>query len=166
MTYTPEILPLSLLIDRLAQDGPRDEAFVRGFSAWLHQRAAFITVEVVEALNLEHVVLTFKMKRTVRMIATGYPRGLVGEVTVTVDESDFPFVNLLVSDKTQTTPYEICTLDYAPAGRPVSVTAGQHAGQQGVLVVAATVNGEEQNRVRLGSGEVVSLAGDALMFAD
>ncbi len=163
---TPQTVPLSALIDRLAGDGPRDALFVRAFTAWLHEHASRLRLVVVEELKLRDVVVTFKMKDRVRLIITGYPTDLPGDVTVTVDEREFPFVEVTVAAGPCADPYEICTLDYAPAGRGVRVTSGAHEGAQGALVVAATIGGRQENRVRLASGEIVTLSGDVLELVD
>lgn len=162
-----KIVSLSLLVERLASDGPRDELFVRSLGAWLGEHAAHLRLPLVERLELRDVVITFKMKQHVRLIITGYPPDpLPGEVTVAIDERDFPFVELAVTDRAHPDPYEICTLDYSLAGRRVHVVTGQHAGRAGDLLVAATVGGRQENRVRLDSGQVVTLGGDHLELAD
>ena len=166
MPEAPSRLPLSVLIDRMAgADGERDEAFVRKLAQWLHERARHVRLEVAEALRLRDVVLTLQMRRHVRLVVTGYPPDdLPGQVTLSIDEGDFPHVTLLVSGEPWPDPYEMCTLDYAPAGRPVEVTSGPLSGTRGELVVAATVGGAQQNRVRLPDGDVVTLDGAALRF--
>lgn len=153
-----EGMPLSLLVEQLAADGPRDAAFVRAFAQWLAERAPTLRLSLVERLQLSDVVVTFKMKQSVRLIITGYPPDeLPGEVTVTVDEQDFPFVRLTSSE--EGAGYDFCTLDYSLTGRRVRHGA---SGREGRLVVAATVGTRQENRVRLDSGEVVTLSGDAL----
>lgn len=159
--------PLSVLVDRLAgESGARDEAFVRALTQWLHAQAPHLRLAVCEALQLRDVVVTFQMKRRVKVIVTGYPPGeLPGEVTVTIDEREFPRVELRLTDTACSDPYELCTLDYSLAGRRVRVTGGERAGAEGVLVVAATVGTAQQNRVQLDTGEVVTLDGEVLAFA-
>ena len=143
-------VPFSDLIDELAGEGPRDEAFVRALSHWLHGRADRISLALVERLALRDVVVTFKMQRRVRLLITGYlPDDLPGEVTVTVDERDFTDVLVSVSDEPRADPYEFCTLDYSLAGRRVGITDGPRAGATGKLVVSATLSGREEHRVQL-----------------
>jgi hypothetical protein len=129
----PLSLPLSVLIDRFAgDDDVRDEAFVRAFSAWMHDKTALLRLDLVEALRLRDVVVTFKMKGRVRLIATGSPPDdLPGEVTVVVDERQFPYVRALVHPEPVAHPYEICTMDYSLGGRRVRVTAGELEGRTG-----------------------------------
>ena len=161
-------IPLSALIDRLAGNSEaRDELFVRAFTRWLGERSAHLRLPVVERLGLGDVVITFKMKERVRLIVTGYPPdGLPGEVTLTVDERDFPFVQVCVSAEPRPDPYEICTLDYGPAGRRVRIETGSRAGAHGILVVAATIGDRQENRVQLEDGTILTLPGEVLSFIE
>ncbi len=156
-------LPLSLLIDRMheATGGlDRDEAFVRAFSQWMAEKAPYLSLSVVDRLGLQDVVVTFQMKRRVKLIVTGYPpEELPGEVTLGVDELDFPRVEVVLSEAPRRSPYEICTLDYGPAGRAVRITSGAHQGSEGRVVVAATVGARQELRIALDSGEVVTIDG-------
>ena len=150
----------------MAGDSDRDEAFVRGFSAWLHAHRERIRLPLVERFGLTDVVVTFQMKSRVTLVATGYPDGLPGDATLRVDEREFPFLEVEVLDAPQSDgAYEICTLDYAPAGTRVVVTGGYLAGKAGALVVAATVNGVEEHRVQLDDGPVVTVPGTRLSRA-
>lgn len=159
-----ERVPLSALIDRLAGDGPRDEAFVRAFSAWVHERVRYLRLPMLERFELEDVVVTFQMKQQVKLIVTGYPAGAPGEVTISVPERELPFVEVAIRAEPCSDPYEICTLDYAPAGRKVRITGGELSGGTGELVVAATIGDRQENRVRLEDGRVITLSGDDLAF--
>ena len=150
-TPMSEQIPLSVLIDRVAQDEVTDRAFVRGLALWLHQVSPRLELDLVEALGLLDVVVTFKMTQQVKLIITGRPPGaLPGEVTVSVEESDFPHIQARVLDDDRDEPYEFCTLDYALKGMPVRVVQGAYKGQDGVLLVAATIGGRARHRVQLG----------------
>lgn len=164
---SPREVALSALIEQLAGErGERDQLFVRSFSRWLSDRATYLRLSIVERLGLVDVVVTFQMKGRVRMVITGYPPDeLPGEVTVAVDERDFPFVVVRIAEEPSASPYEICTMDYGPAGRRIRVQSGPRAGQEGVLVVAATIGARQENRVTLDSGETVTLSGEVLTFA-
>ena len=160
-----ETISLSALVARAAGHGARDEAFVRGFAAWFAERADRLSFQVIERLGLQDVVVTFKMKDSVRLIITGYPpEELPGEVTVTIDERDFPFVEVALSSTCRPHPYEFCTLDYIHAGRTVSIAGGPYDGQQGRVVVSATIAGREEHRVDI-HGHVVTLGPEVLTFA-
>ena len=158
-----ESMSLSWLVEHLAMAGPRDEAFVRALSTWLYERTGHLRLSIVERLGLRDVVVTFKMRDHVRLLITGYPpEDHPGEVTVAVDERDFPFVQILVQKEPCPDPYEFCTLDYSWEGRRVCVTSGEYAGRKGTVVVAATVGRRQENRVRLDAGGVVTLQGEVL----
>ncbi len=145
-------VPLSVLIERVGCDDVADRAFVRGLAHWLHETSARLELDVVEELRLLDVVVTFKMTDRVKLVITGSPPGaLPGDVTITIDESDFPHVTAYVLDSPKDEPYDYCTLDYALSGMPVRIRRGPFAGQEGVLVVAATIKGQPKHRVRLGT---------------
>lgn len=157
--------PLSVLIDRAAGDGPRDAAFVRAFATWLTARGPYLELPLVEALGLRDVAVTFTLKRRVRLVATGAPpEPHPGEVTLTVDESDFPWLEVVDRATPRDTPYTFCTLDHAVAGRAVRVTQGPRAGSAGVLVVSATVDGRVEHRVRV-DDDVLTLPAHAVELA-
>jgi hypothetical protein len=173
MDLIPSIgrIPLSVVIDLAAQDGPRDAAFVGRFCAWLHAHASGLRLAIVTQLGLADVVLTFRMQDHVALVITGTLPDAPGEVTVHIHERDFPFVELLVGRNGRATPdwgapYEICTLDYAVTGRPLVVTRTEDtargvipAGTRGEAVVAATVSGRREIRARLrGHEHPVTLA--------
>ncbi|MFT7621930.1 MAG: hypothetical protein ACI9WU_001095 [Myxococcota bacterium] len=158
-----EATALSALIDRLAGGGPRDEAFVRAFSAWIHTHRRRIRLPLADGFALEDVVVTFQMKQRVTLMVTGYPRGLPGDATLRVDEREFPFVQVHTHPQDQPDPYEICTLDYSLAGRRVAVGGGPHDGCAGAIVAAATVNGREEHRIRLDGGSVVTVSGEHVL---
>ncbi len=173
-------LPLSVLVDQIAagltppgpgddegEDGPRDRHFVRALAATLDARRPHLRLEVVEALGLEDVVVTFHMRRTVRLVVTGYPPAPhPGSVTLTIDEQDFPHTTVLLSAEPSPAPYEFCTLDYALAGRLVTIESGPLAGRRGTIIASATVGERQDNRVRLDDGRVVSVPGDALHISE
>jgi hypothetical protein len=161
----PRRVPLSLLVDQAAGDGPRDQSFVRGFSAWLLAHAPRVSLPVVEGLGLTNVVVTFKMKDRVRLIVTGCPpEPFPGDVTLAIDEADFPGVDLELLEAPRDVPYEFCTLDYAFSGRPMTITEGPRAGQTGRLVVSATIGAREEHRVVLDSGEALTVGPGVFTF--
>jgi hypothetical protein len=151
-------LPLSVVFDSLYEPGEaRDRNFVRRVSQWMHERADRLQFEVVGALGLQDVVVTFSMKKQVGLIITGYPSGdLPGAVTLSIREGDFTRVLVHVSEAQVPNPVEVCTMDYSWSGRRAEVVSGPHTGKSGELVVASTV-GEIQNcRLRLDSGETIT----------
>lgn len=158
----PEVgarLPLSVLIDQMAGDGPRDEHFVRTFSAWFHEHAAHLHLDALEILGLEDVVLTFRMKDDVSLLATGNHPDIPGEITVRFPERDLPRVTVVVEGSPRAVPYEVCTLDYAVAGRPLSLVAPfSHAGTS----LAAGTPGRAVVAVTLGDRHQLRAAFDAL----
>jgi len=161
-----ERLPLSLLIERAAQDDVADRAFVRGFALSLQRLASRLELSIVEEMGLQDVVVTFKMTERVKLIITGSPPSeLPGEVTVTVDEAEFPFVFAHVLESPKLEPYEFCTLDYASQGMSVRITGGPHTGELGTLLVAATIGNIPKHRVRVDSG-VITVSGEELEPAD
>jgi len=161
----PRRVPLSLLVDQAAGDGPRDQSFVRGFSAWLLAHAPRISFPIVERLGLTDVVVTFKMRDRVRLIVTGYPpEPFPGEVTLAVDEADFPGLELELLDVARELAYEFCTMDYGLSGRPMTITDGPHAGATGRLVVSATIGAREEHRVVLDSGETLTVGPGVFTF--
>ncbi len=147
--------PLSVLIDRAAGAGPRDEAFVRAFAAWLTTRGALLELPVVERLGLTDVVVTFVMKRRVRLLITGAAPDHPGEVTLAIDEGDFPFTPVIERDTVRSAPYTFCTLDHSLAGRPVNTPRGP-----GRLVVSATIDGRVEHRVLVGDHTLTMPAAD------
>jgi len=159
-----ESLPLSVVIDQLeANSEARDRAFVRGLSLWLSERASHLELQLVRNLGLRNVLVTFQMKNYVKLIVTGSPGDRSpGTVTVTVDEADFPHVLVLLSEGPVETPYEFCTMDYSLSDQRVQITEGIHCGQTGDLVVAATIGKKHQYRIRLASGDVVTVEGAAV----
>ena len=164
----PATVSLSALIEDFSRPEERlNEDFVRNFSQWLYRVSARLRVSVVETLNLTDVVLTFHMRDRVKLMVTGRTAdGSPGDVTVTVDECDFPSVQVTISAEAYPNPYEICTVDYAFAGRSVLVKEGPHADQVGTLVVVATVGGIQQNRVQFPSGQVVTIDGNCLEWCE
>ena len=151
--------PLSVLIDQMCDDvSARDAAFVRRFSAWMHRHTDRLRLEPVEALQLEDVVVTFQMKSHVSLVVTGYlPGRLPGEVTVSIKESEFPFVNVELQPEPSGAPYEMCTMDYALAGTSVEIVEGAYAGQTASLIVAATFGERQTVRLSLKSGVLVTV---------
>ncbi len=157
-------VPLSAIVDRMAaRFARRDRDFVRAFARWLHEKGAHLRLAPVEALGLRDVVVTFQMKARVRLLVTGYPPGdLPGEVTLAIDEPDFPRVDVLVTEEPRPDPYEVCTLDYSWAGRRVRIGSGPHAGEEGTVLVAATVGDRQECRLRLATGDVVTVPAEAV----
>ncbi|HIN85148.1 MAG TPA: hypothetical protein EYN06_01615 [Myxococcales bacterium] len=118
---------------------------------------------MLEEIGLSDVVLSFQMKKDVTLVITGASKlDIPGEFTISIHERDFPRVNIELSSEKFTQPYEICTLDYLFSGRTVRITEGEGAGQNGTLVVAATIGGTQQNRIRLTDGSIVTVDGDRL----
>lgn len=170
---TPEAaLPLSVIVDRMAGDGHRDAEFVRRFSSWFHEHADRLRLEALDALGLEDVVLTFRMKGHVALVATGCRPEHPGEVTVRFHERDFPAVTVVIGPP-RAVPYEICTLDHAVEGRRVSLRAPQPelslpVGAAGRALVAATIGTRREVRVAFDArpGTPVSVPPDALRWLD
>ena len=160
----PESLPLSVVIDQLeGNSDARDRAFVRGLSLWLSERASHLELELVRNLGLCNVLVTFQMKDNVKLIVTGSPGGRSpGTVTVTVDEAEFPHVSIRLSEGPVEAPYEFCTMDYSLRDQRVQITDGIHRGQTGVLIVAATIGKKHQYRIRLATGDVITVEGTAV----
>jgi hypothetical protein len=137
-------LPLSVLVDRLGGGLQRNEEFVRRLSDWLHERADRLTLDAVDVLGLTDVVLTFRMKGTVTLVATGRFPNRPGEVQIRWREEDFPALRLVARRDPRPDPYQVCTLDYSVEGRPVVV-----GGVPGKAAVLATINGVPRVRVLL-----------------
>jgi hypothetical protein len=117
-------------------------------------------------MGLLDVVVTFKMTERVKLVITGSPPGgLPGEVTVAIDEAEFPEIIAHIRDSPKQVPYEFCTLDYAFQGMPVRIISGEYEGETGTLVVAATIGNEPKHRVRISAG-VVTVKGEELEPAD
>lgn len=173
---TPEArLPLSVVVDRMAGDGARDEEFVRRFSAWFHEHAARLRLDALDALGLEDVVLTFRMKGHVALVATGHRPDHPGEVTVRFHERDFPAVSVVVGGAPRETPYEVCTLDHSVEGRRVALTlplplrsGALPAGTEGRALVAATIGSRRELRVAFDAlgGAPVSVLPAAVHWLD
>jgi len=149
-------LPLSLLVDRLLGPGPRGRAPVREFSGWLQEHAAFLHLAPLDALGLIDVVVTFRMKQVVTLVATGRRPDVPGEVTVSFVEADFPFIDVHRDATPRAEPYLICTLDHAVEGRPVRLleelrTGGRlfPAGTRGRALLDTTVDGRRHLRLQL-----------------
>lgn len=165
-------VPLSLLVDRMAGDGRRDEAFVRRLSSWLHANASRLELDAVERLGLADVVLTFRMKGVVTLVATGRHPDVPGEVTLRFAEGDFPFLRISALDRPREAPYEVCTLDHSVEGRPVEVvaTAGcpLSAGTRATAIVDSTVGDRRVVRVRPEGqgGEPVNVPADGVRWLD
>jgi len=168
-------LPLSVIVDRMAGEGPRDEEFVRRFSAWFHEHADRLRLDALDALGLEDVVLTFRMKGHVALVATGHHPDYPGEVTVRFHERDFPGVTVVVGGAPRTTPYEVCTLDHSVEGRQVVLraplptkTGGLPAGARGRILVAATIGARRELRVEFEGlgGTALSVSPDAVRWQE
>ncbi len=165
-------VPLSLLVDRMAGDGRRDEAFVRRLSSWLHANASRLELDAVERLGLVDVVLTFRMKGVVTLVATGRHPDVPGEVTLRFAEGDFPFLRIAALEQPRDAPYEVCTLDHSVEGRPVEVVAEGScplpAGTHATAIVDSTVGGRRVVRVRPAGqgGEPVNVPADGVRWLD
>lgn len=168
-------LPLSVLVDRMGGDGPRDERFVRRLSAWFSDHAPHLHLTPLDSLGLADVVLTFRMKGTVTLVATGHQANHPGEVTVRFGEQDFPHVDVIVDREPRRVPYEVCTLDYSVQDRPLElicpVTVGGRplpAGQRGRAVVHTTVGAAAHLRIVLDAlpDQPVNVALDAVRWLD
>lgn len=151
-------LPLSVLFDQLAGDGPRDQHFVREFVAWLQARADHLSFGLAQRYELEDVVATFHMRQRVKLVITGYPPApFVGDVTLRVDEEDFTRVMVSIRRDPLPSPYEFCTLDYFAAGAKVRVEKGSYKGLSGSVEVAVTHGPTQQLRVALDAGPRVTV---------
>jgi hypothetical protein len=165
-------VPLSLLVDRMAGDGRRDEAFVRRLSSWLHANASRLELDAIERLGLVDVVLTFRMKGVVTLVATGRHPDVPGEVTLRFVETDFPFLRIAALERPRDAPYEVCTLDHSVEGRPVEVVADGAwplpAGTRATAIVDSTVGERRVVRVRpdLPGGEVVNVPAECVRWLD
>lgn len=149
-------LPLSVVVDRMAGAGPRGRPFVRQFADWFAGQAPHLHLAPLDALGLVDVVLTFRLRQDVTLVATGRRPDHPGEVTVHFAERDLPFVDLLVDKTQRSQPYEVCTMDYAVRGRPVELTTPVErggrawpAGTPGVALVETYVGLRRHLRVRL-----------------
>jgi len=164
------LIPLSLLVDRLGSDRRRNESFVRDLSAWLSERADRISLDAIELLGLVDVVLTFRMKDEVTLVATGRRPDVPGEVTVRFREDDFPHLWVAAHRDSHGNPYRICTLDHSVEGRRVVVVRaadGVPADALGTAIVDATLDGDRKVRVQLDDrAEPVNLPPEAVRFVD
>tara|TARA_B100000674_G_scaffold415799_1_gene365180 strand:- start:100 stop:669 length:570 start_codon:yes stop_codon:yes gene_type:complete len=160
-------LPLSVVFDQLEVDGEqRGRDFVRRVCGWLHDRAARIEFRFIEELALEEVVVTFAMRDEVSLVVTGYsPNGLPGAVTVKVDEEEFPRVMVRVLESKRRNPYELCTMDYSFHGTTVHIHRGG-VPVPGIMLVATTIGTEQNCRIRLDSGEIITAKPSELLGAE
>ena len=167
ISFRGEEVPLSVVFDALQVQGePRGQDFVRRVCLWLHERSHHLEFEVVEALRLQDVVVTFKMKEKVSLIITGYPpEGLPGAVTLSIAEGEFPHVAVRVHESPSSNRLELCTMDYSFAGRRVAVMDASKGERKGEVVVVSTI-GEKQNcRVRLDNGDLVNASYEQLQWS-
>ena len=157
------ILPLSVVFERLQVEGEiRDRAFVRRASAWLHERAVFLELRVVEVLGLTDVVATFNMRDAVSLVVTGYPPGgLPGAITMSIKEQEFPHVLVRIRDVRRSDPYEVCTMDYSHAGRRVWFRS-EKGQQSGTVLVVSTIGSKQSSRVLLDDGRTITAAPEEL----
>ena len=151
-------MPLSVIFDGLQVQGePRGRDFVRRVCLWLHERSSYLEFEVVEAMSLQDVVVTFKMKDKVSLIITGYPpENLPGAVTLSIPESEFPHVAVRVHESPNSNRLELCTMDYSFAGRRVAVMDASKGVQKGEVVLVSTIGETQTCRVRLDNGDLVN----------
>ncbi len=159
---------MSVVIDQLeANSDARDRPFVRGLALWLSERASHFELDLIRELGLCDVLVTFQMKDSVKLVVTGRRSDRrPGDVTVTVDEADFPHVLCELSEDPIDSPYEFCTMDYSVSDQSVQIVAGMHRGQTGVLLVAATIGKKHQYRIRLASSDVITVEGASVTHLD
>ena len=166
MSSASETGPLSALIDRLAAGASverRDEAFARDLAARLHEAAARIELPAVERMGLEDVVATFYMDRVMRLVVTGQLADGPGEVTITWQEHEFPFVSVALLAAPRAEPYLFATLDFSVRGRRAELLADVRpweAGTQVIVRARVTLGGREEYRVRAQGVEAVVEPGD------
>jgi len=153
------VVTLAELVDHLAEaDGERDRTFVRRLSEWLQTHAPHLSLDAVERAGLTDVALTLQMREEVVLVVTGRNPDAPGEWSWRVREHEFPDVHVRLHREPVAAPYLHCTLDYGVAGLPLRLADGR----RGFAVVAATVGLQEEWRVRLAGGEVVTVpAGQA-----
>ncbi len=168
-------LPLSVVVDRMAGRGARDRRFAKEFAAWFAQQAPHLHLAPLDALGLVDVVLTFRLRDEVTLVATGRRPDQPGEVTVHFAEQDLPFVDLIVERARMEQPYDVCTMDYAVRGRPLTLAADLQrggrrwaAGTPAVAIVHTTVGDREHLRVRIqgAAPAELNLAPELLRWAD
>ena len=147
--------------------GDRGRDFVREFSAWFQSKAAWITLEPVERLGLKDVAVTLSMRERVTLVAVGYADNVPGEVSIRVDERDFPMVWLRLERDERPAPYSFCTLDYLPRGHCVRLTrevAGRAVGTALEVIVHTTV--EERRYYRVNPGAPFNVPEDAVELCE
>jgi len=155
-----ERFSLADVVDQLAgETQARDRNLVRRAAAWLHEHADHLVVETAASVALQDVVFTLQMKDRVDLLVTGTREGEPGEWTWKVRDRDFPEVMLQRRAEKVAESVLFCTVDHSAAGTAVLLPTGD----QGTLVVASTVGGLDQVRVRLGDGSLHTLpAADVL----
>ena len=172
---TTERVSLAWLTDRFAvgrEDRGRD--FVRDLAAWLSEHGRHLALPLAARLGLRGVVVTLQMKSRVTLVVTGHLEDAPGEITVRVDERDFPHVELLLCKDDLPEPYTFCTLDYARQGewlRLVAPVLDGHeeiaAGTVGRCQVASTLGDERFVRVLVpGRPQPVTCPFDSVAFLD
>lgn len=168
LTGTP-MLPrtLAAIIEGVARGREHlDRNFVRELCAWLNEHGDRLRLGLVTRLGLSDVVVTLHVRDRVRLVVTGTLDGAPGEVTVGVDERDFPFVEVDLSSHLEA-PYTFCTLDFGPRGRSVRLVAssedvGDPIGTRGRCQVVSThgdrtfVRVEVEGRVSLWPAEIAA----------
>jgi hypothetical protein len=162
-------------VDLLAGDGPRGDGLLRELSSLLHRHRSRLCLAALEDLGLVDVVLTFRIRAGLSLVATGRHPEHPGEVTVRFSEEELPRVGVWLEPEERAQPYEICVLDSREEGRPVAlaterVVAGLRlpAGARGRLIADTTVGESRHLRVALDAlpGLAINLPPEALVRPD
>lgn len=159
---TPRQTTLAALVEALAAGGEeRGRDFVRRVAAWMDAIGPRVSLPFVERLGLVDVVATLHMKQRVHLVVTGALGSPPAEVTVRIDERDFPFVAVAVLAAPRDAPYTFCTLDFGPRGRRARLVGGgedgvaEPPGTEGRCQVVSTHGDRLFVRVELPDGRVV-----------
>jgi hypothetical protein len=153
---------LADLVDWLALDGPRDRSLVLRTAAWLYEHRSHLELETAAQAAWNDVVATLQVQERVSFVVTGRRDDVVGEWTWKVAEREFDQVWLRTRDEERPELIEFCALDYAVAGRPLLLPTGDRAS----ALATALIAGEQQVRVKLGSGRTASYPRADVEFTD
>lgn len=154
MIQSPSSHSLSLaeLVERLCPSNmPRDQAACRALAVELQEVASRVEVCVVSDLGLSDVVVTFAMRRALKLIITGWADEGRAEVTVRYKEADFPGVSLRLWAEPRADPATWCTLDHSVEGDTgwLLDDVGSHAkGAAVTLLARSTIGHVDQYRVQ------------------